>query len=106
MNVALIISYVGVVLAVFGIGVTVFVARLVDKRTTRLLRRIESMQIVEMPPEKYNAVLRAMEDMERTGDKAVTVRKNQNGKWILEFDAEVMDGVNMGDRPNIKEQKK
>jgi hypothetical protein len=75
----------GVVLAVLGIAATVFVTVLVDKRTTKMLERINNMQVAEMPQEKYRTVLRLLDDMERSKVKRGTVSQLPNGSWSIDF---------------------
>lgn len=85
MDKTLILAIVGIILASLGILATVFVAWLVDKRTKRLLSHIESIQIADMPPQKYRTLLKLIEDMERSGMKRGTLNQRPDGSWGIDY---------------------
>ncbi len=84
---------VALVLAVLGIGATIYVAFLVDKRTTSLIKRIGDIQSAEMPPEKYDTLLRLLND--KRGNYG-WIKQNAHGKWIIVWEMEIKEGIRLG----------
>ena len=74
------------ILVILGIVVTGLVALLVDKKTTRILNTIKTIQTSEMTPEKYKAILRLIDDAERSGVKRARINKKEDGSWALTWD--------------------
>ena len=74
-----------IVLALIGISATAFVGRLVHTKTSKLLKRINSILIARIPPEELSAIIRLIEDIEKTGEKRGTISEKPNGKWAIDW---------------------
>ena len=92
-------------LAITGIFATAFVGWLVDRRTERLLKRVENIQVAEMPPEKYRKVLRLLEDMERSGEKRGTLSQSEDGSWHINYAIKAEVALGIKTKSSHKEKK-
>lgn len=95
-------NIVSIILGIIGILATLSVAWLVYIKTGKLFKRIEMIQTAEMTVEKYRELLRLVEDGEHTGRKRGTIKQNKDGKWMIEWQLEIKDGVKLGDKAEIE----
>ena len=80
------------VLAVLGIIATIYVAYLVNKKTSRLINRILDIQSAEMPPKKYDVLLRLLRD--KRGEYG-WIKQNAQGKWVIVWEMEIKEGIEL-----------
>lgn len=94
------------ILAILGIIATGLVGLLVHRRTKGLLKRVQNIQVAEMPPEKYRTVLRLLEDMERSGEKRGTVSRREDGSWGIDYVIGAATAVGVTVKASHKKQRK
>ena len=81
-----------IVLALIGIGATAFVGRLVHRKTTKLLKEIDTLlkriniiQTARSTPEELRNLKRLIEDIEKHGVKRGTLAQTPDGKWKIDW---------------------
>jgi len=83
------LAIVSIILAVLGIGISFYIALAVNRSTTKLFNHIEAILIAPMTSEQHEALVRAVKDIEKTGEKQAQNFLGDDGKWHVAFDRKI-----------------
>jgi hypothetical protein len=94
------------IISIVSVVATIAVAWLVDSSTNKLFRRMAYLLPAEMSPEKHKAILRLVDDMERTGEKRGTLNQRDDGSWGIDYALEISTTLGMVPQSEHKKQKR